>query len=1383
MAQDLFAFPTSFAQQRLWFLDQLEPGSPFYNIPAAVRLKGRLDAPALERSLNEVVRRHEVLRTTFGSDGGQPLQFVVSEMSLALTANDLRGLPDAAREVEAERLASEEVRRPFDLRKGPLLRPRLLRLGEEEHILLLTMHHIVSDGWSVGILIREVAALYEEYTAGRPAALPELAIQYADFAHWEREWLQGEVLEKYLSYWKRKLARPLPSLELPFDRPRPRVRGHRGARLHFTLPADLSEAVKAFARREQTTLFVTLLAAFKALLQRYTRQADIVVGSPTANRNQGETEPLIGFFVNTLVLRTDLSGDPSFRELLGRVRETVQEAYLHQELPFERLVEELRPERSLSQTPLFQVMFILQNAPTPPLELPRLTLSVYNVDSGTSKFDLTFSMQETGAGLSGTIEYDADLFDAATVEYLSQHFVTLLRSAADAPDAPVSTLELLPDDERRLLLANWNRQAQRRYPEACIHELFEAQAARTPEAVAVRWERESLTYAELNRRADALARRLRARGVGPEALVGVCLRRTPRLVAALLGVLKAGGAYVPLDPAYPSERLRLMLEDAGARWVLTEEETRADVEAAGAGAEVLSLGDWCRDETAKEEAPVVEETWNKVTPSNLAYVIYTSGSTGRPKGVMLTHRSAAGLLRWAHETFSPAHLCGTLASTSVCFDLSIFELFVPLTGGQCVLLADDALGLADLHARREVTLVNTVPSAMAELLRLSAVPEGVRVVNLAGEALAGTLVEEIYARLPGVEEVWNLYGPTEDTTYSTAALVERGTRKPSIGRPVAGTRLYVLDERQRLAGVGVVGELMLGGEGLARGYWARPGLTAERFIPDGLSGEAGARLYRTGDLARYLSSGEVEYLGRVDQQVKIRGFRIEPGEVEAALCTHPAVREAAVVADAGGAGGRRLVAYVVAEWGGDGDRALGARELRAYLRERLPGPLVPSALVLLEGLPRTPNGKLDRRALPEVEVEGFEPGESYIAPRDALEELVAGIFSDLLGVERVGVLDDFFDLGGHSLLATQVVSRVRDLFGVELPLRSLFETQTVAGIASRIEEARGRSGPTLTGKMAHAPRTGRHPLSFAQERLWFWEQLQPLTPTYNLAAAFRLRGELDVTALEQSFNEIVRRHEVLRTTFSAGDGEPAQVVAPATPLWLKMSDLSHLPEPEREAAARRRLGEECLRPFDLSHGPLLRVVLVRLGPREHAAAICIHHIISDGWSLGVLVNEVAALYESYRAGRAPTLRPLPVQYADFAAWQREWLRGEVLETQLDYWRERLRGAAPLRLFADGERPPVFDPRGARLKFELDSELLARLKALSRREGVTLYMTLLAAFDALLHRYTAQDDIVVGATWLTARGWRPKGSSASSSTCWCCAQTLRATRLSASFCRG
>ncbi|RYZ42467.1 MAG: non-ribosomal peptide synthetase [Myxococcaceae bacterium] len=1064
------ALPLSFAQQRLWFLDQLEPGSTVYNVPSAVRLTGPLDVAALERSFDALVHRHESLRTTFQVEEGSPVQVIHPEGQTRLVVVELSTLPEADREAEARRLSQEASQLPFDLEHGPLLRTTLLRLSEQEHVLVLVLHHIISDGWSMGLLVHELTELYEAFSQGQSSRLPALPLQPADHAVWQREWLQGEVLAAQLGYWKQRLDGAPRLLELPTDHPRPAVQSLEGAFAPFALGRELSQAVHALGRREGVTPFMVLLAAFQAVLARHSGQEDVCVGSPIAGRTRAETEGLIGFFVNTLVLRTRLDGQPSFRELLARVREVTLGAYAHQDVPFEKLVEELRPERSLSHAPLFQVMLTLDSTPRAAAQARSgLSLQPVEVEHRVARFDLTLGFVDGEDGFTGGLEYSTALFEPATVERLLGHLTALLEGAIADPSQHVFALPLLSTAEQQRLLVEWNDTGSGGPADACIHTLVERQAAATPDAVAVVAGDVSLTYRELDQQANRLARRLRGLGVGPEVRVGLCAERDANLVVAVLGILKSGGAYVPLDPAYPSQRLAFMLEDAKPRVVVGQ---RALLDA-------LPSVDAAR--VALDEAhALTAESGDVLVPGlasdHLAYVLFTSGSTGRPKGVALEHRSAVAFLRWTARAFSPGELAGVMASTSLNFDLSVFELFAPLTQGGAVIMARNALELPSLPAARRVTLINTVPSAMAELVRAQAVPDSVRTVNLAGEPLANSLVQAIHQAAPGVERVLNLYGPTEDTTYSTWALAPLGaTREPTVGRPLDGTRAYVLDALGQPAPQGVAGELYLAGAGLARGYVDRPELTAERFVPDPFSQQPGARLYRTGDRVRWLPQGVLRYLGRIDQQVKVRGFRIELGEIEEALRRHPDVREAVVLAREDGSEDRRLVAYVVPQPQAVPDAA----SLRRFVKERLPDFMVPAAILVLEALPLTPNGKVDRKALPAPEALRPESSRAYVAPRDALELQLVRIWEELLGTGPIGLTSDFFELGGHSLLAMRMMSLIRERLGRSLPVVSLFQAGTLEELAARLRQAPGHLSPLvpITRTGSRRPFFCVHPVS------------------------------------------------------------------------------------------------------------------------------------------------------------------------------------------------------------------------------------------------------------------------------------------------------------------
>ena len=1043
--------PLSFAQQRLWFVNELEPGGSVYNIPVAFRLKGRVDCAAMEQSLRAMVMRHESLRTSFQIIRQQPVQVIQTLPNFHLPIVNLEGLPEDERERVALQVAHVDADLPFDLTQSPLLRVLLVKLSEDSYVFLLTMHHIISDGWSIWVFVKELAQLYKAFAGGESSPLPPLKIQYADFAHWQRQWFNSEMLEMQLAYWKKQLADAPPVLELPVDYPRPNIQSFRGKTHSFALSEELFASLKVLSQRENATLYMTLLACFKVLLYSYTGQNKITVGSPIAGRNRTEVENLIGFFVNMLPLSTNLAGAPTFQELLSRVREVTLEAYHHQDVPFEKLVEELQPERSLSHSPIFQVAFVLQNTPTDIPQLPEVTLSLLEINRTTAKFDLTLSMMETTDGVNASFEYSTDLFEAATIERLAIHFQTLLESVVADPQQRVSELEMLSEAERHQLLVEFN-DTSALYPQGlCLHQLFEQQVERTPDALALTFEDQHLTYAELNGRANQLAHYLQSHGIGVEDRVGVLLERSIEMVVALLAILKAGAAYVPLDPAYPQERLAFTLADSTAALLLSRSSLLDSL--------ALSLPDslpvLALDRSDAEIASHSNDNLcSPVLCENLAYLIYTSGSTGTPKGVAITHHSAATLIHWSADIYSPSQLSGVLASTSICFDLSVWELFVPLALGGRVLLAHNALELPTLAAREEVRLINTVPSAMAELVRQRAIPRSVEVINLAGEALSERLVKEIYEQ-SGEVEVNNLYGPSEDTTYSTWQRVRVGERV-TIGRPVANTQVYILDGEMKPVGVGVRGEVYIGGEGLARGYLNQPGMTAERFIPHPFSTTPGARLYRTGDVGRYRADGEIEYLGRTDHQVKVRGFRIELGEIESVLCQHEQVREAVVVAQEATAGQQRLVAYVVAEDGAElSTSELSTSALRQHLGEKLPEHMIPSVFVQLAELPLTPNGKVDRRALPAPDASRPELLHQFVAARTAAERVVSEVWAKVLGRTQVGIYDNFFELGGHSLIATQVISHLREIFDVELSLRSLFETPTVDCLISVMSQAGG----------------------------------------------------------------------------------------------------------------------------------------------------------------------------------------------------------------------------------------------------------------------------------------------------------------------------------------
>ncbi|HEX2625623.1 MAG TPA: amino acid adenylation domain-containing protein, partial [Candidatus Limnocylindrales bacterium] len=1365
MVDELQVLPSSFAQQRLWFLDQLVPGSPFYNLSSVLGFRAPLDPEVVRAALVELAWRHEVLRTTFATVDGRPVQVLSPDPRFPLDVEDLRELAAAERDTTVASRVLEHGRRTFDLAKGPLARAVLFRQGGDDSLLLICIHHIIADDWSMGILSRELVALIHAIADGRPASLPPLPIQYGDYAVWQRQRLQGRRLEELVAYWRDNLA-GLPTLEVPTDRPRPPMPSFQGARVAWSMPPELTRALRELAREEGATLFMVLLSGFAALLGRYAGQDDVAIGSPAANRDRAELEGLIGFFVNTLGLRIDLGGAPSLRQLVRRVRATTVEALAHQELPFERLVEELAPERSLSRSPLVQVMFQLfdersdvagggapDGAAGGAGVLPRGMTERSDVeghetrwrpqealafDRGTAAFDLCCTGWSSGAGLVGFLEYSTDLFEAATCERMLGHLMQLLRRAVALPERPLAELPVLSDDEYVRQVQTWNATA-RPAPDGDLAGLFRAWVKRAPRAVAVDGTGETLAYADLDARAGALARHLRDLGVGPDARVAILLERGPRWVEAMLAVVMAGGIYVPLDEDNPPSRLALVIDDAAPRLVLT---SRALAPRLPEGCPHLLL-----DELTPEPAgfcPVPRR------PEDALYIMYTSGSTGRPKGVVVPQRAVIRLVRETdYLTLAPSDRIAQ--ASNLAFDAATFELWGALVNGASlhVMAKDDLLDPGRLEAvlrERSISVMFVTTALFNQVVNLRpAAFAGLRAVLFGGELADPAAVRRALRHGPPGELI-HVYGPTENTTFSTWHRVEEvadDAKAVPIGRPIANTTCHVVDGRGQPVPVGVVGELWLGGEGLALGYLDQPALTAARFVPDPFGH---GRLYRTGDRVRSRPDGTLEFVGRVDHQVKLRGFRIELGEIEAALLAHAGVVQAIVVLREDRPGDRRLVAYVVT------GATLSVPELREHLRARLPAAMEPASIVLVAALPLTSHGKVDRAALPLPETARPELARSYVAPATPLEATVAEVFGEVLGVQRIGVHDHFFrDLGGHSLLATQAISRLRELVHADIPLRRLFEHPTAAELCRALAAELPRS-PQALDEATTRPATA--PLSYAQRRLWFLAQLSPDSPFYNVPAALRIHGAVDDDVLERALQEIVRRHDVLRTTFAAVRGEPLQRVAPALHLALERVDLSlsRPAGPARPAQLARAQRDRELsslatlaarRPFDLEHGPLIRASVVHLSGDEHVLLITLHHIISDGWSLGVLFRELAAIYRAFLFGEPCPLPALPRQYASYAEEQRAWLAGDRFRQQRAYWTERLAGLEPLRLPLDRPRPPIATYQGARCHASWSAELCQALRQLGSAHDCTLFMTLLAAWAVLLHRYAGQDDITVG----------------------------------------
>jgi amino acid adenylation domain-containing protein len=1047
---DASVFPVSFGQQRLWFLDRLEPDSAIYIIPCPVRLKGPLEITALKNALQAMVDRHESFRTIFRIVDSQPAQVILASASLDIPVTDLACFSEEERELKAARLIETDAQQPFDLSRDLLLRANLLRLAPAEHILLVTMHHIICDGWSMGIFFRDLAAFYQAFCRGEEPALPELPIQYADFAVWQREWLRGENLQKQIDYWKQQLAGAPPLLEFPADRQRPAIPSYRGSSLSFSIDKTVAESLQALGRKEGCTLFMLLFAAFQTLAARSTGQTDIVTGTPIANRNPPETENIIGCFINTIMLRTDCSGDPTFRELLHRVRSTALDGYANQDLPFEKLVEELRPPRLQSYSPLCQNLFTLQNTPLPQETLGDLQWKFLDVDNETAKFDISLTLTEKSSGIEGSLVFATDLYDSTTMERLIAHYKVLLEGIAEDPGRRISSLPLLCPAERRQLLAEWNHTQSQYEKNCCIHELIEMQTMRTPDAIAAQFENEFLTFAQLDQQAARLARVLQSLGVGPEVLVGICVERSLQMLVALLAILKAGGAYIPLDPHYPKDRLDFVLQDSKATVLLTQNSLLDDFPQinspdfnAGNGPKII-----CLDSDVLSATPENSQRLNSlVTPENLAYVLYTSGSTGKPKGVQIPHRAVVNFLQSMQKNPGLSSTDKLLAITTLSFDIAGLELLLPLiTGAQVVIAktetAMDGKLLAGKIRQCGATVLQATPATWRLLLNAGWKGEPRLKILCGGEAWPEELAREL---LPRCNSLWNMYGPTETTIWSAVSRVQ-AKQTPLISTPIANTQLYILDAQLQPVPIGVAGELHIGGDGLARGYLNRPELTAEKFIPNPFQDTPGSRIYKTGDLVRYRNDGQIEFLGRLDHQVKIRGFRIELGEIQSLLAAHPAVREAVVIAREDTPGEKRLTAYVICE----PEQTCRAETLREYLKQKLPEYMVPAAFVFLEKFPLTPNGKVDRKQLPQPEFN--RPEAASIAPRDALEMQLTKLWEKLFNVEPVGIRDNFFDLGGHSLLAVRLFAEIEKITGKNLPMVTLFQAPTVELLAGILRQ-------------------------------------------------------------------------------------------------------------------------------------------------------------------------------------------------------------------------------------------------------------------------------------------------------------------------------------------
>jgi amino acid adenylation domain-containing protein/non-ribosomal peptide synthase protein (TIGR01720 family) len=1289
MIREGYIFPASFAQQRLWFLEQLEPSTGAYNIPVAYRLRGRVHPDALEQSLTQIVHRHEVLRTSFGFEDGKAVQIVSPQWSPTVQPIDLHHLSTASREIEAHRFVSIESRRPFDLSRLPLLRVFLIRLGEEDYILLIIIHHIVSDGWSITVLLRELSVLYKSFLQNRSSPLPDLPVQYADFSVWQRECLQGQVLEAQLAYWRRQLV-DLPSLDLPSDHLRPAVQTYRGARQALWLSGTTTKALKELSRRQGVSLFMALLAVFKTMLYRYTSQHDIVLGTPIAGRERMELEGMVGLFVNTLVLRTDLSGDPPFSTILGRVREVALQAYEHQDVPFEKLVEELEVRRELSRSPLFQIMFALQNSPRDALKLTGLAVSPLQIGCGPAKFDLSFSIIEESKGLRGSLDYNTDLFDFATIAGMIRHFQTLVEGVLANPAQRLSGLPVLTHSERHQLLLEWN-DSRIPYPQdRCIHQLFEVQAERTPEAVALVFNGEQLTYRELNDRANQLAHYLRKHGVGPEVRVGICVERSLEMVIGQLGILKAGGAYVPLDPTYPKERLAFMLADAQVHTLVTNQWLAQELSAT-IKSRIEDTAKEFSNRNSRMQVRYLDTEWEaiaresllnpntKVLAENLAYVIYTSGSSGRPKGVQTQHSGVVNLMLWLQRAHGVTPNDRATQLVSPAFDASVWELWPYLASGASVHIADEETLTCPSRLLRWLAdqriSICFIPTPLAEAVLDEEWPKDLelRALLTGGDRLHRSPRKVLPCKFV------NKYGPTENSAVTTWATISTGIESdvpPTIGRPIDNTHVYVLDRQLNPVPARVVGELFIGGVGLARGYLDRPELTAEKFIPNPFSEQPGARLYRSGDLGRYLPDGNIEFLGRIDGQVKIRGYRIELGEIEAVLKEHPGIGDAVVIAwenesharagehsngsgenrnrEIRNLGSKRLVAYCVLQQ----EPRPTIAELCNFLRDRVPEYMVPANFVMMDALPLTSNGKVDRRALPAPDSVGRGSEGFFAAPRSRVEKVLARIWAEVLTLERVGIHENFFELGGDSILSIQVIARANQA-GLQLTPRQIFQHQTIAELATFVRAIRARVAE-------QGPVTGSVPLTPIQH--WFFEHNLANPHHWNTAMLLQARRALEPNLLKRAVHAVVQHHDALRLRFLAlRSGWQQTHARPDEEIPFSRVDLSELSEAE-QATAIEETAARLQASLNLSNGPLLRIALFELGSSKlPRLLIIIHHLAMDGVSWRILLEDLQVAYQQLSRGEAILLPSKTTSFKNWADRLAEYARSNILQAEQEYW--------------------------------------------------------------------------------------------------------------------
>jgi amino acid adenylation domain-containing protein/non-ribosomal peptide synthase protein (TIGR01720 family) len=1272
--------PLSFAQQRMWFLYQMDQQNSAYNEALTIRLTGRLNIDILEQTINAIIQRHESLRTTFPMVEGKPIQKIAPFLKIKLLVVNLKDIPQE----QIDKRIIEELQKPFDLTQAPLLRCTLFDLGYENYILVNVFHHIIIDGWSKGILFKELSEFYQAFLSNSTVDLPELTIQYADFAVWQRQWLQGEILENQLNYWKKQLTAAPLLLELPTDKPRPANPNFRGHSISFQINSELTEKLKLLSQKSGATLFMTLLAALNTLLFRYSGQDDILIGTPTANRNRQEIEPLIGFFVNTLVLRNSLEGNPAFSGLLQQARNVVLEAYANQDVPFEQVVDALEIERSLSYNPLFQVMFALQNAPLNALELPHLKAQYLAVENQRIKFDLSLILEEIeteqGSYLEGFWEYDSDLFTVERITRMVGHFQTLLKGIVANPQQTVRELPLLTESEKQQLLVEWN-QTQQDYPQnLCIHQLFEAWVEQTPDAIALIFKGEQLTYRELNSKANQLANYLQTLGVKPETLVGICIEPSLEMIVGILGILKAAGAYVPIDPTYPSERIAYMLDDSQLAVLLTQEKLVTSLPQHQA--QVICLdSDWKEISTESKSSPITS-----LTPENLAYVIYTSGSTGKPKGVLVAHRGLCNLSQAQIKLFDVQPDSCVLQFASISFDASIWEIVMALCAGARLYLGtreelQPGQPLLQLLQEQEITHLTLVPSALTALSSENL--PALQNIIVAGEPCPPSLV----IQWASGRRFFNAYGPTESTVCATVAQCFEDMDVLPIGRPIANTKIYILDRYLQPVPIGVPGELHLASVGLAKGYLNRPELTDSKFIANPFSQKLSDRLYKTGDLVRYGNDGQIEFVGRIDDQVKIRGFRIELGEIESVLNQHPQVKDAIVIVKEDELKTKRLYGYFIPK-----TEALTFQELRQFIQDRLPDYMIPAFLIPLESFPLTPNGKVDRRALPLPKINPNEL-ENYATPSTKNEQILAQIWQEVLGLKTISINDNFFELGGDSILAIQIIAKANQE-GLEITPKQLFGYQTIAQLAILAET-------TAATEIDQGLVTGEVPLTPIQQ--WFFEQNWPERHHFNQSILLEVPNNLQPDLLKQTISKLLYHHDALRLRFiQKGEKWQQNHSDDCNSFAFELVDLSHL-YCDEQVTTLAEISEVQQRTLKIDQGPLMAVVFFKLGDSGRLL-IVIHHLAVDGVSWRIILEDLATIYQQLESQDSQELPPKTSSFKTWAEELQNYAQTPEFNTQFKYWLNRdLPSVFPLPLDYQGEAKSNIVAHAKTVSFTLTEE--------------------------------------------------------------------------------